>query len=230
MFITHLHSSGYSSSTIHTYSSAVNHIHRVAGGSNFMQDFMVKKLLDAVSKTSHPTSRRAPIDVFILDSLIRQLQLLHMSPYDTLLYQTTFLLLFYLAARIGELASSRGNVANAIRLQDVSWFPHHHTGAHYLISFINFKHNKDNSAHQIPLRPTSTSVCPVSFLSRYLTHRGSSPGPLLITSTGSPISDYMVNQLLHSTLLMSQLDPSEFGSHSFRIGRVTDLANTGLSA
>ena len=112
---------------------------------------------------------------------------------------------------------------------NVKWIQKHHSGPHFLISFINFKHNKLRAEHHISLRPTDGPFCPAQQLHQYLQMRGDTPGPLLVTAANLPVTDRAVNQLLQSLLLACGQDPASFGSHSFRIGRVTDLADKGAS-
>ena len=104
-FTANLHAKGYSSATVHTYVSAVNHIHRTAGGGNLMDNFIIKKLLDSTAKLDYKRARRSHIDVPLLEQLVGKIPAVLSSQYEICLFKTTFLLLFYLAARIGELAT-----------------------------------------------------------------------------------------------------------------------------
>ena len=78
------------------------------------------------------------------------------------------------------------------------------------------------------LGSTGQSICPVLAMLSYLSVRPSTPGPLFITHTGSPLTRSLLVQHLHSALTDSGFDHSLYNGHSFRIGAATTAAQRGL--
>ena len=64
---------------------------------------------------------------------------------------------------------------------------------------------------------------------RFLSLRGSSDGPLFIHKSKKPFSRAFIASCLSSDLSGIGLNPKNFNTHSFRIGRATDLALQGFS-
>ena len=79
----------------------------------------------------------------------------------------------------------------------------------------------------IILGPSGRRICPVIALSRYITLRGTSPGPLFILANGLPLSPSVVNTWLRSILSATGI-PGYYSSHSFRIGAATSAARAGV--
>ena len=97
------------------------------------------------------------------------------------------------------------------------------------ISFSQYKH----SGGDIPIleltRQTDDRYCPVKLLQKYLALRPSGPGPVFVSTLGKPISRQQFLGSLHSSVRCRSLDPSLYYTHSFRIGRSTDMMFQGYS-
>ena len=80
----------------------------------------------------------------------------------------------------------------------------------------------------IHLGRTGDTVCPVAALLAYLAIRPSTPGPLFLLESGSPLSrEALVASVCH-TLSTAGLDVSGFNGHSFRIGAATTASLAGI--
>ncbi len=66
-------------------------------------------------------------------------------------------------------------------------------------------------------------------MSDWLQIRGVDQGPLFRDVLGRPILASRVSAILKKALSQAGLDPTSFGTHSFRIGRCSDLAKGGAS-
>lgn len=75
----------------------------------------------------------------------------------------------------------------------------------------------------------SSEVCPVGTLSRFLLLREGQDGPLLQHADGSALSRFQFVAVFHRCLGELGLRPTEYASHSFRIGATTEVARWGLS-
>ena len=74
------------------------------------------------------------------------------------------------------------------------------------------------------------SLCPVYLLSKYLKIRGSKPGPLFVHKNGIGVPYNKFASKLKQYIGKAGLNPKYYGTHSFRIGRCTDLVQDGFSA
>ncbi len=70
-------------------------------------------------------------------------------------------------------------------------------------------------------------------LKQYLLIRPKLNGVLFIDGVANPVNRTMLVRVMKRVLIMliqENLDPANFGTHSFRVGRTTDLALEGVSA
>ena len=82
---------------------------------------------------------------------------------------------------------------------------------------------------QIYLRRTSHAVCPVHALVQYLARQGGTPGPLFLFSDNKSLTKASFSAALNRALKGLQMDPSQFNTHSFRIGAATSAKQAGVS-
>ena len=97
---------------------------------------------------------------------------------------------------------------------------------------LRIKQSKTDPFRQgvnVYLGKTTTSLCPVDAIIRYIAHRTKlRPGPPFVTSTGTPLTwAYLVSNL-KAALSRAGLDDSLYNGHSFRIGAATTAAAQGL--
>lgn len=225
-YITYLSINRYAPSTVHTYLSAINYVHRLCGGENLSEDFVNRKLLEGVDKSKVHSQKRLAITYSILEGIFDSLQYVIDNPYNVSLYKALFIFMYYSCARVGEVATSNNVTKNTLTYCSIRFDP---SLSKVYVIFQNFKHNSANQKHTIPIRSTGTKLCPVGNLQAYLTLRGTAKGPLFATLLGRPVSAKQVWTTLKKALLWVGLDPVDFGTHSFRIGRCSDLAKNGAS-
>jgi site-specific recombinase XerD len=105
----------------------------------------------------------------------------------------------------------------------------HTSSSHLTINFQSYKHSKNHKPKVIvPSIPNST-YCPVLAFQSYLSQRSPSPGPVFLNQNGSPITRLQFAQFLKLTLSMAGLPGEHFNTHSFRIGRTTQMAQDNHS-
>ena len=90
------------------------------------------------------------------------------------------------------------------------------------------KAKQDRSFQDVFLSSPCSDVCPVDALLQYLTVRNSSPGPLFILQSGTPLTRTYLVTHLQSALQQAGLDQSQYNGHSFRIGAATTAAQQGI--
>ncbi len=229
MFITYLDLQGYASATVHTYFSSINHMHRLKGGQHLTSLPLMKKLLDGVDKGQSIKPVRAPITVTILEKLLDAVPRVVYVPHDIILFQAIFVNMYFLCARVGEIAVSQGQRQNVLLYKDVSFHYSHHNLKRFTVNFHAFKHNKTGKIHSIPVEKADKCVCPVKFMEKWLEIRGCQAGPLFSDNRGNMVTASQVAKTLKKTLQWVGLDSKTYGTHSFRIGRCSDLAKQGAS-
>ena len=81
----------------------------------------------------------------------------------------------------------------------------------------------------IYLGRTNTNPCPVAAVLNYLSVRPSTPGPLFVFASGSPLTRAGLVDHLRESLRQAGIDSSQYSGHSFRIGAATAAAAAGYS-
>ena len=190
----------------------------------------MQKLLAAHSKLHSSPDVRLPITRRVLQLLVLALNNTNSSAFQRLLYQTMFLVAFYVFFRVGELTAKGANLKPLLQIQDL----HFHFKQNFVTSATivikDFKHNTNRRPFSVVLeRAEGTELCPVSYLYRYSSIRGSLPGPLFCFADGSPVKTGQFTQQLQQALTFCGLDSAKYKSHSFRIGAASWAAERGLS-
>lgn len=222
LFLVHLASIGLTHTTIRTYLTALSFVHKMSHAVDTTQSFVVTKTLQGIKNTQSTTSRhRMPITRHILHSLLLSLPFAAQTPYDKILWPALFLTTYHACLRAGEVTLSK-NPNNVLQRSQVST-----DDDHFAIQFLQYKH----SAHHTPLlkikRQPQGIPCPLSALQRYLAIRGAHPGQLFINLDKSPVTIEQFANILKITVSMCSLPTHLYTTHSFRIGKATDMASNG---
>ena len=231
LFMTYLNLEGYAASTVHTYMSLINHMQKLEKGPDLMSFQLVRKTLDGIDKTSTPKALRQPITLNLLEKLMFNVNLVLEDPYSCYLYKALFSSMFFMCARVGEVALSQGQKNHVLQLSDITFKDWGQNTEHLEVSFTSFKHNKTGKVHKIPVYPHASKACPILAMKSYLSLRGGTPGPLFtLMGSTKPIPAAQVSAVLSRALRVSGENPELFGTHSFRIGRCSELASQGASS
>jgi len=135
LYIAHMASSNVlpKPSSLATTLSALSYFHKITGFPDPTSNFLIRKLLQGLSKSNPSSDNRLPITLPILHKLISISDKISTSPYETFLVSAMFSLMFHAFLRIGEVTSSPHNVqfsqlsiSNQITLQFNSFI--HHMG------------------------------------------------------------------------------------------------------
>ena len=229
LFLIHLANTGISHATIRTYLSAISFVHKLQGSPDPSAAFIVTKTLQGIkntqqASTSHPrykSSQRLPITKSILDQLLLALPYATPTHQEYILWRAIFLLAYHACLRAGELTLST-NPANVITLAQINITAHH-----IKIQFNHYKHSQG----QTPLitlgaQPQSLS-CPVKAIQQYLNIRGSTPGQFFLNSDSTVVTIKQFSSILRNAAILASISPDRYTTHSFRIGRATQMAVDG---
>lgn len=212
-------------STIRTYVSAISFTHKfLAPCHDPTTSQWVVSLLKGFSKVrAQCPTPRPPITKVVLYRLLAAIPSVVASPYLQILVRCLFLFAFHTAARGGELVVSASD-KHTLQFKDISFSCHGISSA--VVTFSTFKHSKQPATFAIAPQPGSV-FCPVKGLVEYIRFRGNSPGPLFRHCNGSPISLRTYQKILADVSIAAGFAP--FTTHSFRIGRATELFHSNHS-
>jgi hypothetical protein len=210
---------GYSPATIASHLSAVAYYHKISGCQDPTDTFVVRKLIQGAKKLRPSSEGRLPISKDILFRLVNSVKFVTSSYYAQSMLSAMFCLAFYGFLRIGEITGSSPNVLSVSQVTIVSNCIH--------IRFCHYKHHTG-----LPVTVVinaSTRPCPVRTLQHYLRLRGYQDGPLFVFPGLKHLPRAYFTNMLQYCLTYLGLSPSQYKSHSFRIGAATHAALLGIS-
>ena len=218
----HLANTNLSYSTIRTYLSAISFAHKILNANDPTTAFSISKTLQGIRNLNPtPINQRLPITKSILHRLLQALPYAVTAQWDKVLWQAVYLLAYHGCLRAGEITLSK-NIQNVIQLSQVI-----STTQSIQIHFWQYKHSQHHKpVLTITAQPTGVP-CPVSALQQYLLARGPTPGQLFINHDHSPTTIEQFGANLKTTTTLSSLPPHQYTTHSFRIGKASDMAAEG---
>ena len=224
VFISYLHTQGYSPASIVAHSSSIGYLHRLTGLHNPMKSTIVQKLLSGVTKVSPPSPPRLPITIGILVCLIQGVDQVVPLYYQRVLIKAMLTIGFFGLMRIGELTKTKDNII-PLSIQQITFTPHLVT-----ISITHFKHNQKLKPVDIPLIPYPLQdICPIHNLSQYLSLRGFDLGPLFRFHNSSPVSRQFFAKTLARLITFAGFQSERYKAHSLRIGGASYYASIGYT-
>ena len=225
-FLLHLLDSGKSSATITTYSSAIAFAHKVRGFPDPTSSFLFKKFLLGLKKSSQGSRKLDPISEIMLLELMSLVSSLKTSRYIRLLLRATMAALYYGCLRISEVALS-GAQDHAVQEDQVNFKikAPRTTPTAVRLTLLSFKHSR--APQTIEIRRTDhKTFCPVKLLWEY--YQTKPPGKYFFcVDSGTAITRGFVMKWLSKLVACSSFSGRKINTHSFRIGRTTDLVLKG---
>ena len=97
------------------------------------------------------------------------------------------------------------------------------------ITLKQSKGDQFRKGEKIYVGRTTHAVCPVHALVQYLARWGGAPEPLFVFSDSKRLTRESFSTALNKALEELQMDPSQFNTHSFRIGAATSAKQAGIS-
>ena len=236
---------GLKSSTVKSYISGIKCVLKIDGYEWNDDQILFNVLTRSCKLKNDRVKTRLPIQKGFLDMLLFDIQRRYggSQPYLEALYITAYSLLYYGLMRIGELTES----IHTIKAKDVHREKDGNLNKLLLVLYTSKTHGLDSIPQQIKIlgrnaieifqNSTTTSYkshrhlighfCPVEWAIKYIRYRP----PIrhvneqfLIFNDGTNLQAQHLRQLLRNIITNSfQLDGCLYDTHSFRIGRATDL-------
>ena len=235
------------SSTVRSYVSAIKCVLQNDG---YMWDDG-KVLLNTLTKScklkNDCVKTRLPIQKGLLELILYNIRKkFDEQPYLEAMYITAFLLFYHGLMRVGELAQG----PHAIKAVNV-----HESRNHkklLLVLYTSKTHGLNTSPQQIKIlskgtlevrdeeelthvhstRRTTGKFCPVEWCKSYIEMRQpivDVDEQFLIFSDGSNVQPCHLRKILREILYSLDLDAKIYDTHSFRIGKATDLFKVGVT-
>ena len=217
LFVSHLHSKGFSGATIQSKLSAIAFAHKIHGYNDPWSHFLVVKAVRGAKKQSPTLHSRAPLSFTTLTTIISAIPRLGYAAYWATTFTAMLSLSFHGFLRPGEITSSPNNLL----LSNVTVSP-----AALSITFCHFKHHIGEPV-TIQIKACHGTTCPVKWMQTYLLLRGLRPGALFCDLAGNPVSYSQYLQFFASFKAFLRLS-DHITPHSARIGAATHAATKGV--
>jgi hypothetical protein len=187
------------------------------------KSFNISKLLLSYAKSDPPATVRKPITEQILLQMVGALEIMPFTPFDRILLASVFNLMYHVLLRVSEVTPSKRNTHQLLSRQIVT----KSEKPGLMVSFLTFKFSKPGATN-IKVLPSNNKTCAVRAYAEYRIWKPKSQ-MAFVRIDGSPITASFVNKSLRDVLSFLGFDSSEFSSHSFRIGKATDMAKRGFT-
>ena len=225
------------SSTLKSYVSAIKDV-LITDGYDWKFDKVLFSTITASCKSKNDRIlNRFPIQVNFLEVFLCELERKFRELnqiYLEILYKNLFLLAYYGMFRIGELTTG----SHPIKAKDI------HSADNkdkiMILLYSSKTHGKEsrpqsvkierNASYKAKLKDKKKYFCPFQSSREYLAIRGNyinESDPYFIFSDNSPVKPSHARAVFKSILIRLNLNPKNYGTHSFRIGRATDLLKRG---
>ena len=222
-FIAYLHSLSRHHATIRTILSALSFFHKSQNLSDPVSNFIMSKIIQGTKRLSHTPTRSVlkPISLNLLERMVEVLPLSVKKSYSVILLQALFLLTYYACLRAGKVVHSTVS-DHVVNLHSVKYL----SSSTISMTFNSYKHSSAVTYLLSSLSPPR--ACSVQALTNYLKVRERSPGPLFVSAKNSVIKRQHFSKHIKHCIQLLSLSSSHYNTHSFRIGRATDLAFRGV--
>ena len=226
-----LSAEGIQSSTIKSYISAIKH-KLLMDGYEWNGNLALFAALTRASKLKNDVLRtRLPIGKKFLEVILFEIQRkFSKDPYKRSLYKTIYLVAYHGLMRIGELTISP-HVLKAVDVHDAR-----NKQAFKFVLHSSKTHGRGDHPQKIRIEKvdkTTNFFCPVEEITNYLEIRGrfakSINEPFFRFEDKQPITANHVRKTLKQVINNLHLDSSLYDTHSFRIGKATDMFKEGTT-
>ena len=226
LYAAHLYNSKLLVGTIRAKLTAIGWHHKINNHPDPTKDFLITRLLMGIKKAqATPVHQVAPLSHNILMVVVDSLMGFAKNPYLHAMLRAAFLLAYHGALRVGEFAKST-HTNHTLSIDNVS-FLHSTHGTSVSIRLHSFKHSNIGASFIID-QQRSAKHCPVQALKNYLKLRPICGGPLFISLDKRPLDRKLIAKALKATLSLNGYNPDSYNTHSFRVGKASDMAIAGV--
>lgn len=228
MYIAFQYQLGYAYSTIVSSISAISFMNQLWNSVDNTKESYIVKLLQGVKNVSTPRASLLPIGIHLLEAILGRLPMVIENIYDVTMFRALFLSMYYCCLRVSEVALSGKGVHHAIQIHNVSKIRLQDNSICIILKLCSFKFSKGRSVNLLISPIKDSCFCPVNALMKYLELRPRYHGQLFVNKAGRPLQRGQICDILKLVLTLLNVTPVRYNTHSFRIGRATDLALKGM--
>lgn len=213
-FLAHLSLQSYSGSSIATIMSGIAFLHKLVGGVNPCDSFIIKKMLKGAMRLKPSNEQRLPITKDMLAKIIGMVGNVTETVYDEKMFKAIFSLMFHALLRVSEVARVSARTNHLIKYEHVNI-----SKTAVVITLHSYKHKASSEPiclHVDALNNEST--CPVKLMNDYIGHRGCEKGALFRNRDKSAVRRGQICNILRDTLDACAFDSDRINTHSLRIG------------
>lgn len=133
--------------------------------------------------------------------------------------------MFHAALRASEICKTPSS-SHTLRADQIHYIQRRR-GSVLKISFSLYKYSPKSTTPLI-LNTTSDNTCPVTAYHRYLKVRTKHVCPAFSLRNNKPFTRQKLLAVLKHHLTLAGHNPAHYNTHSFRIGKTTDMASRGI--
>ena len=171
---------------------------------------------------------RAPISKETLNKICSKLPQICSNQYETLLFIAAFILAYYGLLRVSELVYTEPmHKERPLQLSVVSYDTINKT---LILQIRQSKKDQAGKACKLTIHPADKgSICCINSVLLFMGVRPKIEGSLLCHQNRSHLTRYQFTSMLTKCISRLGLSTELIKTHSFRIGRATDLYKEGVS-
>ncbi|XP_077207291.1 integrase/recombinase xerD homolog [Paroedura picta] len=227
-YLAELREKGVAPGTMRVHLSSLSFFSKALGQWDPGSSFLACRAVEGWRRMAPPRrDSRRPITARLLRQVVRQLPLVCLSRFETVLAAAAFTVAFFGAFRCSELlAPARWSASShAVAINDVEVYREH-----LVITLRHSKTDQRGRGSRITLhRSHHREICPVRNMQAYLSVRPLGQGGLFVHQDGTSFSRYQFGAVLKRCLRGMGVCTRFYSAHSFRIGAATQAHRQGAS-
>lgn len=226
LFITYCFESGLAPRTISTYVSGLAFYHKTRGWYDVNQLFIVNKVLQGCHRLKKTVDYRAPLTMQMLVDITQLLSQICHDVYEMRLFQAVFSVTFFGLFRVSEVVVTDSDLRRPLQVDDVVIS----SDTQFILLVLRVsKTNQSGPPTKFKIsREQDVRICPVRLMFKYLAIRPKISGPVFCHANGRPLTRSQFSGVLFKTIARSKYYSGNLMTHSFRIGRASQLAALGV--
>lgn len=223
LYVAYCFEKQYAPSTIHSYIAGISFVHKINQYPDPAANFVIQKMLEGCRRSRKRRDLRLPISIKMLKSILGSLESICFSLYETNLFKAVFSLAYLGLFRISELVHT--NLQDrSLKTSDVTFDTN--SGA-VLVTLRISKTNQSGRPITIRIPNTVENSLLMDNIRQYNAALPASANFFFCHANLKPLTRYQFCSVLSKAGQRAGLSPL-IKSHSFRIGRATDLAIAGV--
>lgn len=174
------------------------------------------------------TDKRAPLTKAILMASCSVLPLVCYNNYEATLFKSLFVLAYFGLFRVSELIAPSNTVTGfTLQYSDVTFDS---TMQAVEVKLYTYKTNQRGVpvTIKLPSEDNEPTICPVRATQAFSAIRPKILGAFFCHSSGKPVTRQQLSAVLTKCIAKTTFSSAHYRTHSFRIGRASDLAVQGV--